>query len=269
MRIFLLKNHIGVGNVLPKVKLLAFLFFSLFVSTSLIAQKTAYKDRGNRKEGIKQKSISAKPLSLIGFHIGSEIPIYEKDKDQEYFVKYYSPKQATLSIHARETEGKVVYRMDSNPIQPKKGISKFSPWPVDEVLSKIDLPANELGVVINQDEKDSFIYPAYVSINDQSPEIKGYRLIFFPLSELSYVKYEVFKGNYYGKELDWNNCLVEVDWQDEVKPTAEKFVIDLNIEELGISKSWEGWLTFQIQGKKTINNKKVKKKYYFYHKPKL
>ncbi|MEL6672774.1 MAG: hypothetical protein AAFR61_11305 [Bacteroidota bacterium] len=239
------------------------LTFSL-INKDLVAQ-VDYQDRGNRYEGTKEKPVSAKPLILVAALAYPGIEPYQKWQDQSLKVAFYAPKNLGFQVHARETDGHIIYRMDSKPSQAPRGWHEFTPWEVDEVLTRVELFANNLGVLVNFDLPGKVIAPAVVYHTRKPQQVNSYHFSFLPLAGLSYLKFEVYQGYLYKKALKPEFLLKRESWGERAMESKICFDYDLAFSKLDLPPEWSGWITLRVRGKRLSDNKSVKETFYFYH----
>jgi len=156
-------------------------------------------DYGNRYEGIKGVKVSAPPLQLIAF--------YSYLEERETFaaedilkVKFYLPGTAVVRLTAQELTINEFYWMAAKSRQWKQGWNEFSPWPVKDVLAKLQIPPGNLGVLVRLDNQEGSGQISPVVLYNQSPptRILQYKAYFRPGISLTGGFYEVYKQSLNG-----------------------------------------------------------------------
>jgi hypothetical protein len=104
-----------------------------------------YKDRGNRKEGIKPFDVSGCDLELLSFL--SYLEPAREDTTVGLKVRFFVPQDTNVFISAKELMPQKSYLMHPDTTYWREGWCEFSPWPTGEVLKPLGIAPNQLGIV--------------------------------------------------------------------------------------------------------------------------
>jgi hypothetical protein len=111
----------------------------------------------NRYEGLIDVPVSNPALEVLSFtsylqpFVGNE----------EWRVRFYSPKQTTATVYARDIDSQVQYWMESVP-WPSFRWSEFSGWATGDVLVPLKLKPTDIGVTVIEAGSGDLYLPALV-----------------------------------------------------------------------------------------------------------
>ena len=225
------------------------------------------KEFDNRFEGSTTEMISGSAnLQLIS--LVSYFQDFEWYKDQELKIRFYLEEAKPINILVQQTKGNIIYRMKPKQFPTAKGANEFGPWPVDDVLSTLEMTKNKLGVTITDGEK-SVLYPAAVYHSRDSLNFKGYIFEFLPGKNLTKIKFSLYKGLFMNKEVNTDSIAFVQDLKNRTKHGGEPFQLAINRSEMEVDPDWQGWMTLTMKAKDNVNYSNVEAIYFFYHDPQL
>lgn len=250
------------------IKLCVFLVGIVLMGQVVFSQSSelTFQERGNRQEGLVGKDVSRATLTLISATAYKES--YRKNQNQNLHLEFYLPEQGGLHILGRQTCGKDMYRMKPKVSAKGRGWYDFYPWPVDEVLGQIQLPASCLGMLVRQEEsKENFVSPSIIYHSKRPLMIRDYQFEFQCFENIRDLEYDIFKGNFYQKKLTAKARIFRSGLGDEILDGGEIVSLDFSTEDLELPSDWEGWLTLRVRARKAATEEKIRKIFFFYHKP--
>lgn len=219
----------------------------------------------NRFEGSTTELISGsanlKLLSLI-----TQFEDFEWNKNDTLNIEFYLDDIKPVNILVQQRKGNVIYRMKSKDFPTLKGRNIFDPWPIDDMLSKLELTSEHLAVTVT-DSLEQLYYPATVFISKDSIEINKYLFHFLPGRSLTRIKFIMYKGLYKDIEIDASTQIYFRDLRRRTKPGGEPFQLEIDKGEIDITPEWEGWITLQMKAKDNENYSNVEAIFFFYHSP--
>lgn len=174
---------------------IAFIFLCL--STVAICQPDdewkKQNDRGNRYEGRVSLEIGAPPIELIGFYGFREK--FETGTNESLRVRFYLHDTLQVYLCAQEIERKEFYWMEAKPQKWQIGWNEFGPWPSGEVISKLNLPANNIGVLVRSEKVygSGPVSPAILYYSAPPQTITEYTAYFRPGKALASGRYELYR----------------------------------------------------------------------------
>jgi|GEM_PF-1983195 len=211
-------------------------------------------DLGNRYEGRKSIEVGAPAIQLIAFYRYQE----KFDNDDTLKVKFYILNSSAIYLTAQELEIREFYWMEAKPKQWKPGWNEFSPWPVKDVLGKLDIPPDNLGVLVRLDDNDGSgqISPVILYCQSLPSKITKYKAYFRPSIALSGGIYEIYKGCNEKKEIIERGLI-------GVQSAGVPFLIIFELKN-----DWKGLVKFRILVHlKNRITPKPSREYCFYHIP--
>jgi hypothetical protein len=185
------------------------------------------QDLKNRYEGFIERPIASPigvTIDIVSFTSHRDV----FDRDATLFVRFFLPRGTVPTVTARELRERRFYRMQSKPWSFRPGEwDMFGPWPSAAVLDG-NVPAGNLGVVVNLDGGAYNLAPAQLSASaTTAAQVTAYRLMLRPnRGSLSKVVYEVdtIAGTTLSKR---DSRTLEGE-----KPIGEPFPIDVDAEGL-------------------------------------
>ena len=121
-------------------------------SSALAADDYAYKLRGNRHEGVKDRPISGYNVELLS----ATVDFFEEPVDPQGLlrIRFYLPEDGAVYLVVREIDRKHNYWLDSvQPDRWKKGFGNEFKWPLSDVIRPMGIRKPELAVVARIDER--------------------------------------------------------------------------------------------------------------------
>ncbi len=223
------------------------------------------KEFDNRYEGETTQQISGSAnLKLISFI--SYFQDFDWQKGQKLFIRFQLEETKPVHILVQQTKGNIIYRMKPKEFQTAKGSNEFGPWPVDDVLSTLELRKDNLGITIT-DGTEFMLYPATVFRASDSIDSQNYLFQFLPGKSLIKVKFSVYQGLYKDKEIHADSLIYTKDFKDKTKHGGEPFQLFIEKKDIKIDPNWQGWLTLTMKAKDYENYSNVEALYFFYHSP--
>lgn len=151
-------------------------------------------DWGNRFEGQIFKSAANLPtLELIS--LINNFESYNLSQNIELKVKFFRPAGTKIQINAREIYRDKFYFMETKNLSWSQDWNIFQPWPIKDVIQKLSLNHDNLGVLIRGKnlERGNIFLPAIV-YTTASPMIDSiYTFHFFPGQPLTNINFRIFK----------------------------------------------------------------------------
>lgn len=225
------------------------------------------KEFDNRYEGSTTEMISGSAnLQLISFV--SYFQDFEWYKNQRLNIGFFLEEAKPVNILVQQTKGNVIYRMKPKKFPTTNGPNEFGPWPVDDVLSSLEMTRNKLGVTIT-DSDGSVLYPAAIYHSQDSLNFRNYLFHFLPGKSLTKIKFSLYKGLYKDIELKTDSLVYVQDLKNRTKHGGEPFQLSIEKEDLALDADWQGWLTLAMKAKDYENYSNVEALYFFYHSPNL
>lgn len=222
-------------------------------------------DFGNRQEGTYTLPISTPPLELISFTGFFED--YQWHTNQQLQVQFFLEKETPIAIKARQTRGEILYRMYPKSFALAKGWNQFKPWPVDDVLSKLKMPAQDVGIMVNSQDRPNTVAPAFVFHSDLPDIVSKYHFTFLPGKNLTRVSYKIYQGDFYQKEPQAEALVFEKYLGRKSKYGGIPISLSVPVSDLVIPDNWAGWLTLVFKAREIGTNELILYTYYFYHQP--
>ena len=225
------------------------------------------KEFDNRYEGETTEQISGSAnLQVLSFV--SDFQDFDWYQEQKLFIKFNLEDTKPVRILAQQTKGNIIYRMKPKEFTTTKGSNEFGPWPVDDVLSTLEMTRNKLGVIITDDSRTVF-YPATIYHSPDSLNFQGYLVEFLPGKSLTKIKFSMYKGMFKDKEVNTDSLVYSNDFKDRTKHGGEPFQLLIDIADTDIDPDWHGWMTLTMSAKDYENYSNVQAIYFFYHSPDL
>lgn len=220
----------------------------VFCQSEVVWKKQNEKE--NRYEGTKTVEVGLAPIELISFYNFQET----FTPDDILQVRFYRHDDVDVYLTARELVTREFYWMEAKPQTWQVGWNEFGPWPVAEVLAKLEVPPDNLGVLIRLEKESGSgaVSPAILYHSSLPTEIEHYTIYFKPGKSLTGGEYEIYKGCQSREFFEGGRI---------GRQTAEiPFPIKFSLPE-----SWEGLVMFKI----TVNVKNkvtpASHEYCFYH----
>lgn len=223
------------------------------------------KDYGNREEGVFTLPISTPPLQLISFTGFFED--YQPNARQKLKIQFFLDQADHLNIKAQQTRGEILYRMQPKPFPVINGWNQFAPWPVDDVLSKLNMPAQNIGVIVNYQDRQNVLAPAIVFHSNQPEKIASYNFTFLPGKNLTKIRYRIYQGDFFQKEPQAEALVYEKYLGRKSKYGGIALPLIVPVSELDVPDNWAGWLTLVFEAREISTNELVLYTYYFFHQP--
>lgn len=147
-------------------------------------------DRGNRYEGTITLEVGAPTLELIALFSFRE----EYKANDTLKVRFFLPDISFVNLSAQELETRQFYWMETKPQQWKLGWNEFGSWPVSEVLWPLEVPSENLGVLVKMDRSrgSGLVSPAILYHSAAPSEISRYVAYFRSGKSLGGGKYSIF-----------------------------------------------------------------------------
>ncbi len=225
----------------------------------------ALKEFDNRFEGSTTELISGSAnLQLISFV--SYFQDFDWFKGQELNIRFQLEEAKPVKILVQQTKGNVIYRMKPKEFPKEKGLNEFGPWPVDDMLSSLELTKNKLGITIT-DSSESVFYPAVVYHSPDSLNFRSYSFQFLPGKSLTKLRFQMYKGLYRDQEVDEDSLIYLRDLGNRTKHGGEPFQLFIERDDLDIATDWQGWITLTLKAKEYEDYSDVEAIYFFYHSP--
>lgn len=161
---------------------------------SFSQENFSYKDRGNRKEGVKPIDVSVYDLELLSFL--SYLEPVKKDTSVDLKIRFYVPADTNVFISAKELMPQKSYLMHPDSTNWKEGWREFLPWPTGEVIKPLKLSIKELGVVgrLREDWVGSGeVVPLCIYYSKLVSKIEGYTVHLKSKENLDRVQYTLYK----------------------------------------------------------------------------
>ena len=221
-------------------------------------------DQGNRYEGSYARKVSNPAIELVSFTAGSIEP-YKKGQKQQLRVKFCLAGDSVYLLKAEELRPVQYYWMQGKNTSGDTGWNVFDQWPVDAWLGRLDVPADNLGVLVRiGTAKSARIAPALVYHSKAPTAIAQYVAKFRLGNSISEGRVDVYRGQY----------------ERETPPAAQKihaatlnnksggsyFPVLIRAELLG---NTAGWFTVRMELTKAGNTQKIPYSFCFYHQPDL
>jgi hypothetical protein len=225
----------------------------------------ALKEFDNRFEGSTTELISGSAnLQLIS--LVSYFQDFDWFRGQQLKIRFHLEEIKPVDILAQQTKGNIIYRMKPKEFTKVQGINEFGPWPVDDMLSSLELTKNNLGITIT-DSSRSVYYPATIYHSSDSLNFRNYLFHFLPGKSLTKINFLLYKGLYKDREIDEDSMLYSRDLGDRNKYGGEPFQLFLEKEDFDLDSGWEGWMTLTMRAKNYDDYSNVEAIYFFYHTP--
>ena len=190
-------------------------------------------DRGNRFEGIKGIEVSAPPIQLIAFFSYKE----EYGCDDILKVKFYLRNPSNVQLIAQELRTVEFYWMKAKPQKWKSGWNEFSPWPVKDVLADLNIPLDNLGVLLRMGNNygSGQVSPVilYCQSSPRPSNIVRYKAYFRPGISLTGGFYEIYREHGSGE------IIRKEQIGSQIPPTPFFIKFELN-------NDWQGWVRLRI-----------------------
>ena len=254
-------------KTLLKSRILSFSFFaSLLCSSICFGQEDPnLKEFANRFEGSTTELIGGSAnLQLISFV--SFFQDFTWFKGQELNIRFQLEEAKPVSLLVKQTKGNVIYRMKPKDFPKSKGLNEFGPWPVDDMLSTLELTKNKLGITIT-DDSESVFYPAAIYHAADSLNFKSYSLEFLPGKSLTGVKFFLYKGLFKNQDVDEESLVYTRNLGNRTKHGGEPFQLFIDKDSIKIDLDWQGWMTLTMKAKDLSDYSNVEAIYFFYHSP--
>lgn len=228
---------------------------------------TNLKEFDNRYEGSTTEMISGSAnLQLISFV--SFFQDFDWYKNQHLNIGFFLEETKPVNILVQQTKGNVIYRMKPKKFPTSKGANKFGPWPVDDVLSSLEMTRNKLGITIT-DSDGSVLYPAAIYHSQDSLNFRNYLFHFLPGKSLTKIKFILYRGLFKDKEVNTDSLVYVQDLKNRTKHGGEPFQLSIEKEDLDLDQDWQGWMTLTMKAKDYENYSNVEALYFFYHTPNI
>lgn len=177
-----------------KIKLFYSLTAVLVITFNALGQTTlrdsANIREGTRYEGFEPQNVSAS-FKLLAFHKYRLDSYKTGDKIK---IIFYKPQPGFVEINANTIKQNSNYRMSVIQNKWGKGWLTYEPWSVDAFLIKNDIPANNLGVKI-QDSSYAYLPASILKIGNSLPVDGSYIVYFFTPTEIKSLEYLVISKN--------------------------------------------------------------------------
>ncbi len=164
-----------------------------------------HNDLGNRYEGRIEVLVGRPQLevvSLLGYR-----EAYDSSDTVDLRVLFFVPESGEVKIQARELEDQTQYFMEAKAQEWAAGEwHEFGPWSTGDVLSREQVAASNVGVVVSlrersEENSSQILLPAFVYHAQTPSRVVAYTLRLRPDSDLREVRYllragedEVFSG---------------------------------------------------------------------------
>jgi hypothetical protein len=171
-------------------------FWCFYSLLSAHSQGSFWSDQNlkenNRWEGLTEINVGNSPLVLIALHSWR---LKEYNKGDNLNIAFFLPDDKQVAINARNlSQENKKYKMVVKNERRKAGWQKFTPWHVDDVLVPKGIRANELAVLITDDNET--YYPAAIRRNDTILSlIKQYTGYFYTPDFIDSVQIRVLDKN--------------------------------------------------------------------------
>jgi hypothetical protein len=149
-------------------------------------------EKVNRYEGRISLPASVPPIELISFYSYQESYSY----DDILMVGFYLHGDFPVYLTAQEIETQEYYWMEAKPQQWRQGWNEFGPWPVSDVLGELEIPPDNLGVLVRLEKETGSgpISPVILYHSSPPTQINRYTAYFRPGKSISSGRYEIYRG---------------------------------------------------------------------------
>lgn len=258
-------------NLFPKLALLFMLSLGGYHSMTAQVIDKFWKqknDRGNRYEGGVIFEVSEQPLELVALY--SDFEAYTFGEKQHLKVHFYLPDTLPVWLGAQEMRVEEKYWMEAKqPFLTKRHWNIFDDWKVDKVLKPLNVPSENLGILIKQKDKEQLFFPAIIFHTNFPKTLNPYIAYFRPGKNFRKINVKVYRGQFLETtptkdQLVFKNRLGE-------QPGGMPFKIEIDPTNFSspLEKDWKGWLTVQLIGRVMGNTDKEIYTFSFYHHPNL
>lgn len=219
-------------------------------------------NRGNRYEGPVSEKVGAE-FKLMGFW-GYYEP-YAVHRKQELKVRFYAD-TATHSayIRARSKNTNYFYWMEAKqPLSVASGWNEFRGWTVDEVLTQMALPADQLSVLVfGRENEGAYLLPAFVYHSTEPTEVSDYTFFFWPNKTFRRISIKIYTGMTASGTAVYSAKLGK-------QYGGTTFAVNIPVKELNLERKWAGPLTIVLTMTPQTGASKDIYTYHFFHQPSL
>ena len=250
----------------PKLALLFILSFSGYHSTTAQVIDQFWKqknDRGNRYEGGVIFEVSEQPLELVALY--SDFEAYTFGKKQQLKVHFYLPDTISIWLSAQEMRVEEKYWMEAkSSFSTQRHWNTFEDWKVDKVLKSLNVPSENLGVLIKQKNSEQLFFPAIIFHTNFPKTLNPYIAYFRPGKNFRKINVKVYQGQFLDIEPTKENLVFKKRLGEQ--PGGMPFKIEIDPTTFSsLEKDWKGWLTVQLIGRVMGNTDKEIYTFSFYH----
>lgn len=219
-----------------------------------------YQSRGgNRFEGKIEEPVGAH-FTLLSATL-ARLDWGRVSYPSELSVRFYAPKATRANVRLIEKQRVESYRLDSANKHWKRGWNQFGPWPTADVIARLEVEIDNLGVTVTESEEPSDsgqVFPA-VLYEKNIPPLNG---------EYHFT----VKSNTGLQPLSWT--LYRVEGGKNIKINSQSMYLNkLSVDtpydiRLSAASLSEGSYKLRIRGELIIQGQKeiVRKTYKFFHK---
>lgn len=148
--------------------------------TALSGPPLAYRDRGDRHEGVKSKPVSGYDVELLGARVEMELP---SELPDDFTVQFFLERQEKVYLTVRERDPIEFYWLDkvARTDWRSKATNSFT-WPSQDVLGPLELSPERLLVLARLGREGPNPYervaPVIFPGTSNPTRIAGYRFTF-------------------------------------------------------------------------------------------
>jgi len=220
-------------------------------------------DQGNRFEGNYARQVANPSIELVSL-TGNFEP-YQAGARQQLQVLIYLPGGGDYLIKAEELRPIQYYWMQSKETKGRPGWNRFENWPVDGWLKRLNVPADNLGVVAYAGDPKRHRFAPVLLFHSSAPaEVKRYIAKLRLGHAIVKGKAKIYRGAY-----------------DRAIPPADKLINTLSIRSYSEGSNLPlllpaepmgreaGWITVALELEKTGGGQKIAYTFCLYHQPAL
>lgn len=247
-----------------------FSFCSYFSITAQVIDKfwKQKNDRGNRYEGGVIFEVSNQPLELVALY--SDFEKYTFGKKQQLKVHFYLPDTLPIWLGAQEMRIEEKYWMEAKqPFLTQPHWNIFEDWKVDKVLKPLNVPSDNLGILIKQKNSEQLFFPAIIYHSNFPKKLNPYIAYFRPGKNFYKINVKVYQGQFLKTAPTKDKMVYKTRLGEQPGGMPFKIEIDPTDFSSPLQQDWEGWLTVQLIGRVLGTTDKELYTFSFYHYPNL
>lgn len=243
-----------------------FLLVFILLNSSLIlsAQKgrihnwSLKKDKGTYYEGNYSLEVSTPPLEIIGLYDLFEP--FEYNRGQRLFVYFSYPKKDYFFLKAEEKQILQFYMMESKPDTLQPPTHTFGPWPVDGIMSSINVSPSNLSVLLRlQSDVSNHYLPVSVCHEKKPDKLPNYQVVFRLGRNIARGEFKVYTGEF--ADTPAESHLVQRS-RIGTHLAGRTFNIEIDRAKL---EDYSGWVTVKVDLQEKNRAAGIPLQFYLYH----